>query len=93
MKALPIVSVKVQTLPEVCKFWIYILGVAVPICHTCGNGMAFVHERPYNRLKLFTTMETTPLFIAHPSSIINLIDRDDGKKKQTLEKAPSVAFV
>ena len=38
-------------------------------------------------------METTSLFIAHPSFIINLIDRDDGKKKQTLEKAPSVAFV
>ena len=31
-------------------------------------------------------METTSMFIAHPSSIINLIDRDDGKKKQTMEK-------
>jgi len=29
----------------------------------------------------------------NPSLIINLIERDDGKKKQTLEKAPSVAFV
>lgn len=65
----------------------------MPICHTCGNGMTFVHEWLYNRLKLFTAMGTTSLFIAHPSSIINLIDRDDGKKKQTLEKAPSVAFV
>ena len=27
------------------------------------------------------------------SKILMLIDRDDGKKKQTLEKAPSVAFV
>ena len=29
----------------------------------------------------------------NPSFIINLIERDDGKKKQTLEKAPSMAFV
>ena len=27
------------------------------------------------------------------SFIINLIERDDGKKKQTMEKASSVAFV
>ena len=38
-------------------------------------------------------METTSLFTVHTSSIIHLIDRDDGKKEQTLEKAPSVAFV
>ena len=56
------------------------------------SGMAFVYERLYNRLNIIA-METTSMFIAHPSSIINLIDRDDGKKKQTLEKAPSVAFV
>ncbi|MBO5678748.1 MAG: hypothetical protein J6S11_02150 [Bacteroidaceae bacterium] len=54
--------------------------------------MAFVYERQYNRLNIIA-METTSLFFAHPSSIINLIDRDDGKKKQTLEKAPSVALV
>ena len=29
----------------------------------------------------------------NPSFIIHLIERDDGKKKQTLEKAPSVAIV
>ena len=29
----------------------------------------------------------------NPSFILNLIERDDGKKKQTLEKASSMAFV
>ena len=67
-------------------------GSTMTICHTCGNGMAFVYERLYNRLNIIA-MKTTSMFIAYPSSIINLIDRDDGKKKQTLEKAPSVALV
>lgn len=38
-------------------------------------------------------MKTTFSHPLNPSFIINLIERDDGKKKQTLEKAPSVAFV
>ena len=38
-------------------------------------------------------MKTRISYLLNPSLIINLIERDDGKKKQTLEKAPSVAFV
>lgn len=38
-------------------------------------------------------MKTKAFHFMNPSFIINLIERDDGKKKQTLEKAPSVAFV
>ena len=38
-------------------------------------------------------MKTVSYSLLQPSYIINLIERDDGKKKQTLEKAPSMAFV
>ena len=38
-------------------------------------------------------MKTRKTYQFNPSFIINLIEIDDGKKKQTLEKAPSVAFV
>ena len=39
-------------------------------------------------------MKTTRSFLLmNPSFILNLIERDDGKKKQTLEKASSMAFV
>ena len=38
-------------------------------------------------------MKTKEFQIMSPSYLINLIERDDGKKKQTLEKASSVAFV
>ena len=38
-------------------------------------------------------MKTRIFQCFNPSSIINLIERDDGKKKQTLEKTTSVAFV
>lgn len=38
-------------------------------------------------------MKTKAFHYLNPSFIINLIERDDGKKKQTLEKASSMAFV
>ena len=38
-------------------------------------------------------MKTLFFHPLQPSFIINLIERDDGKKKQTLAKASSVAFV
>ena len=38
-------------------------------------------------------MKTSISHRLNPSFIINLIERDDGKKKQTLEKASSVAFI
>ena len=38
-------------------------------------------------------MKTINSQIKQPSFIINLIERDDGKKKQTLEKASSMAFI
>lgn len=31
--------------------------------------------------------------ICNPSKILNLIDRDDGKKKQTMEETSSMAFI
>ena len=34
-------------------------------------------------------MKTISFHLLNPSFIINLIERDDGKKKQILEKAPS----
>lgn len=39
-------------------------------------------------------MKTTKISLQlNPSFILNLIERDDGKKKQILEKASSMAFV
>ena len=38
-------------------------------------------------------MKTNMFQLVKPSFIIHLIERDDGKKKQTMEKAPSMAFV
>ena len=38
-------------------------------------------------------MRTRVFQFLNPSYIINLIERDDGKKEQTLEKAPPMAFV
>ncbi len=31
--------------------------------------------------------------IYNPSNMLNLIDRDDGKKKQTMEETSSMAFI
>ena len=38
-------------------------------------------------------MKTTISIFYKPSFLITIIERDDGKKKQTLEKTSSMAFV